>query len=255
MRSPFPGMDPYLEHPSICPDVHNSLIAAIRDALSLKLSPKYYVRLEQRAYTLTVDETVFVGRPDLTISTSRPDYPQDILPLGDVDVLEVAIPLEDEITESYLEIHDTQTRTIVTVVELLSPANKLNDEGRKTYLKKRSRVLASETHLVEIDLLRAGEKMPLVNKVQSDYRILIAHEDRGRLFPFNLRKKIPPFNLPLLPGDPQPVVELNDILHDVYTRARYDLGLDYDQPPTPPLNESDTEWAKELIEKAKREAP
>jgi len=253
MRSPFPGMDPYLEHPSVWPDVHNRLIAAIADSLSPKLSPKYYVRLEQRAYSIAVDEALFVGRPDVTILTSRPEQPQTVLPLGDVDVLEVALPTLDEITESYLEIFDTQTRTIVTVIELLSPANKLNDDGRKTYLKKRYRVLASQTHLIEIDLLRAGEKMPLVKDVPSDYRILIAHGERGRLFPFSLRKKIPPFNLPLLPGDPQPTVELNNILHDVYARARYDLSLDYTQPPAPPLNENDKAWAKELIEKAKRE--
>lgn len=246
-------MDPYLEHPSIWPDVHNSLIAAIRDVLSHKLSPKYYVRLEQRAYTLTIDESLLVGRPDVAILTSHPEHPHTVLPLGDVDVLEVTLPTVDEVTETYLEIHDTQTRTIVTVIELLSPTNKLSDEGRKIYLKKRYRVLASQTHLVEIDLLRAGEKMPLTKDVPSDYRILIAREEHGRLFPFSLRKKIPPFNLPLLPGDPQPVVELNDILHDVYARARYDLGLDYDQPPAPPLNESDIAWAKELIEKAKRE--
>jgi len=246
-------MDPYLEHPSIWPDVHNSLIAAIRDVLSLKLSPKYYVRLEQRAYTLTIDESLFVGRPDVAILTSHPEHPQTILPLGDVDVLEVMVPTLDEATETYLEIHDTQTRTVVTVIELLSPTNKLSDDGRRSYLKKRYRVLASQTHLVEIDLLRAGETMPLVNNVQSDYRILIAREERGRLFPFSLRKKIPPFNLPLLPGDPQPLVEINDILHEVYARARYDLSLDYDPPPAPPLNEGDTTWARELIDKAKRE--
>jgi hypothetical protein len=248
-------MDPYLEHPSVWPDVHNSLIVAIANALSPKLAPKHYARIEERTYDLTIDETSFVGRPDLAVLTSRPEQPQNILPLGDVDVLEVTIPIHDELTESYLEIRSTHNHIVVTVMELLSPANKLSAEGRTAYLRKRSRILASETHLVEIDLLRAGETMPLEKKVRSDYRILIAHEDRGRLFPFSLRKKIPPFNLPLLPGDPQPLVELNDILHDVYARARYDLSLDYNQPPAPPLNESDTAWAKDLIEKAKQEAP
>ena len=96
--------------------------------------------------------------------------------------------------------------------------------------------------------------MPLVNNVQSDYRVLVM---RGRAsadgYSLQPSEKIPPFNLPLLPSDPQPIVELNDILHEVYARARYDLSLDYDPPPAPPLNESDMTWARELIEKAKRE--
>ncbi|MCB0159727.1 MAG: DUF4058 family protein, partial [Caldilineaceae bacterium] len=67
MKTPFPGTDPYLEHPSLWPDVHNSLIAAIRDALSPMVAPKYYISLERRAHLLTPDDIVFIGRPDLAV--------------------------------------------------------------------------------------------------------------------------------------------------------------------------------------------
>ena len=50
MRPPFPGMDPWLEHPAIWPDVHNRLITAIADDLAPRLAPKYFVGVEQRVY-------------------------------------------------------------------------------------------------------------------------------------------------------------------------------------------------------------
>jgi len=67
MRPPFPGMDPWLEHPAIWPDVHNSLISAIRDELAPRIALKYYTGLEQRVYALEPGELVFVGRPDIVV--------------------------------------------------------------------------------------------------------------------------------------------------------------------------------------------
>jgi hypothetical protein len=92
--------------------------------------------------------------------------------------------------------------------------------------------------------------MPLQKQVESDYRILVsraATRPRAHLYPFNLRDAIPVFTLPLLPGDEEPPVNLGTILHALYGRARYDLSLDYSQPPLPPLREEDVEWARELI--------
>lgn len=88
---------------------------------------------------------------------------------------------------------------------------------------------------MEIDLLRAGEPMPVIGpQVKSDYRLLVSrgsHRPRAALIAFTLRQPIPHFTLPLLPGDAEPEVSLNDILHDLYRRARFDLRLDYTQPP------------------------
>lgn len=68
MSSPFPGMDPYLEHPTLWPDVHNRLIAALADDLSARVAPRYYVGLERRTYLLKVDDLILVGRPDLAVA-------------------------------------------------------------------------------------------------------------------------------------------------------------------------------------------
>jgi hypothetical protein len=245
-------MDPYLEHPSLWPDVHNRLIAAIADELSPRLAPNYYVRLERRTYLLTPDDLTFIGRPDVTVISSPTAEPRRARPLAEVGVVEVVLPMLEEVGENYLEVHETATGRVVTVMELLSPANKLYQKGREEYELKRLEIVRSRTNLVEIDLLRAGKAMPVEGRaVESDYRILVsrgAKRPRAHLYPFNLRDAIPTFSLPLLPGDEEPPVDLGAIFHALYGRARYDLSLDYAQPPVPLLREEDVAWARQLID-------
>jgi hypothetical protein len=259
MRSPFPGRDPYLEHPSLWPDVHNSLIAAIRDNLASRLAPRYYVGLERRAYLLKPDEIVFIGRPDIAFIPHRPPEKLSTLPLADVAVLNVDVPMNDEVSENYLEIHQVETGKLVTVLELLSPANKLHNQGREEYERKRDQIFRSRTNLVEIDLLRAGEPMMVVGRtVQSDYHILVsrgAERPRARLFAFNVRQPIPNFHIPLLPGDEEPLLDLGRVLHDLYDRARFDLRLNYEKAAVPPIKVADAEWAQEQIAQAKKHPP
>lgn len=260
MDSPFPGMDPYLEHPALWPDVHNRVVAAIGDVLSPAVAPRYYVALERRAYVLAPGELVFVGRPDVSVVQAGVGAPAILAPAGGASapaggsasgVLAVDVPMADEVEESYLEVREVSTGVLVTVVELLSPANKQHPEGRRQYEAKRLRMLATMTNLVEIDLLRAGEPMPVSGPdVRADYRILVsrgAQRPRAFLHAFGLRDPIPSVPIPLLPGDPEPTLDLGEVLHGLYRRARFDLRLDYDQPPVPPLGDADAAWARERI--------
>lgn len=261
MDSPFPGMDPYLEHPALWPDVHNSVVAAIRDVLSPAVAPRYYVALERRAYVLAPDELIFVGRPDVSVvhgvpaMTSAPatSARAEASAAGaTAGVLTVDVPMADEVEESYLEVREVRTGVLVTVIELLSPANKLHAEGRRQYEAKRLRMLATPTSLVEVDLLRAGEPMPVTGPpVRADYRILVsrgAQRPRALLHAFGVRDAVPRVPVPLLPGDPEPALDLGAVVHDVYRRARLDLRLDYDQPPVPPLRDDDAAWARGRVE-------
>jgi hypothetical protein len=255
-------MDPYLEHPALWPDVHNSLIAAIRDALAPLVAPRYYIGLERRTYLLSLDDLVFVGRPDVAVLTSTTRVAEAQAPAYEVATsslpspLWVELPTADEVSDNYLEIRPADGGKVITVLELLSPANKLHERGREIYESKRSAIFGSRTNLVEIDLMRAGEPMPLRGKpVRSDYRILISRSwqrPRAQLYHFNLREPIPAISVPLQRGEDEPVLDLNAVLHDLYARARYDLMLDYDQPPVPPLNDDDAAWARELIADAQR---
>ena len=136
--------------------------------------------------------------------------------------------------ETYLEIRATGSGKVVTAVEMLSPANKLPGESCELYDRKRLTVLGSLTHLVEIDLLRSGQPMTMVGDGHAaHYRILISREwDRPRadLLPFTVRQPIPDFPLPLLRGEAESLVPLNELLHQLYDRAGYDLRLN--SPPS-----------------------
>jgi hypothetical protein len=230
-------------------DVHNRLIAAIADAVTPLVAPRYYVALERRTYLLKPDDIVFIGRPDIAIAARETLAAPAMAPAFN-GVLDVEVPMNDELGEDYLEIHEVRTGKLVTLIEVLSPTNKLDKDGREQYETKRAQVLSTRTNLLEIDLLRAGTPMAVVGRAaRSDYRVLISRgyeRPRARLYFFGLRQPIPQFPLPLLPGETEPLVDLNTILHALYTRARYDLRVDYSQPPVPPLSPDDTAWAATL---------
>lgn len=251
MRPPFPGMDPYLEARSLWPDFHNRLITAIADAVSPLIAPKYYVGLERRTYLLQLDDLIFVGRPDISVTPRdrAGGLSKGLSPRP--TVLEVNVPLEEEVGEMFLEVRETSSKEVVTVLEVLSPANKLHKQGRQDYEKKRRKVFQTRTSLVEVDLLREGDPMPLQEEPPpSDYRILVSpgfQRPRARLLAFSLREPIPGITIPLLPGDREPEVDLGAILHQLYERARFDLQIDYGRPPVPPLAPEDEAWAREIL--------
>jgi len=266
MNSPFPGMDPYLEQPALWPDVHNSLALAIRDELVPRVAPRYYVALEERVYAFRTDDLALIGLPDVAL-TRRPDVEANVdaeSPIGSghapspngVSVVEVEVPMTEETRQTYLEIRTVEGGTLVTVLELLSPANKVHPKGRMLYERKRRHILDSNVHLVEIDFHRAGEPMPLAHLAPaSDYRILISRSQRrpkAQVYGFSARDPIPTIPIPLRAGDAEPDLELNRVVHEMYKRARFDLRLDYTKPPTPPLSESDAACARERIEAARR---
>ena len=251
MPSPFPGMDPYLENPEIWPEVHSRLIVAIADSLAPSLHPRYYAAIEKRTYLDTPDDSILVGIPDVSITNRSQALKTEsraatTLPQAEI----VTLPLPEEVTERYLEIRDTQTSTVITAIEILSPKNKRSGEGRKAYLRKRQRVLTAQTHLVEIDLLRGQTPMPLGTQTQTNYRILVSRSNtrpKAELYGFNLQTPIPKFCLPLQSGDTEPEINLKVILNDIYDRAGYGFRIDYQQPAKPPLNEKEQEWATRLF--------
>ena len=252
MPSPFPGMDPYLEHPDLWPDVHNTLISHLREALVPIVSPRYYVALEERTYLDDTSDLVFVGRPDVAlVGARRKDTGTAVQTGARAAVVEVEVPVPDRKRETYLEVRGVGSGEVVTVIELLSPANKHPGRGRRVYLRKRRRVLGTRTNLVEMDLLRGGERMPTFGSyVEADYRILVSRR-RGRpradLIIFGVRDPIPSFSLPLRPGEDEPTVELSALVAALHDRARYDLRIDYRRAPVPPLTGADAAWADEIL--------
>ena len=254
MNTPFPGMDPYLEHPTLWTDVHDRLLATIADELVPLVAPTYYVALQRHAYLLlTGGERTYLGKPDVAVRMPKlPVGAWSPVPVASgAGVLEVEVPMVEEVDENYLEVREVKTGKLITVIELLSPVNKIHPEGRAEYIEKRNQILRTRTNLVEIDLLRSGQPMMVFGaESTTDYRILVSpgwRRPRAQLYAFTVREAIPAFPLPLLPKDEQPLVQLNTILHNLYQRARFDLRLDYTVPPTPPLAPDDAQWAQTLL--------
>ncbi len=253
MPSPFPGMNPYLEDPELWSEVHHRLITAIAIAIAPDLRPKYRVAIEKRTYLSDIENSVLVGIPDVAVYAKRStaNQPRSTVALASrTEAISVTIPLPEEVRESYLAIKEGETGAVITVVEIISPKNKRSKEGRKAYEKKRQQVLASSTNLVEIDLLRSGKPMRIIEKIESDYRILISRGDRrprASLYAFSVRDEIPAFPLPLESGDTEPLVELQPLLNEIYDQASFDMAIDYDREPVPKLKPEDVAWADELL--------
>jgi hypothetical protein len=253
-------MDPYLEDPALWPDVHHRLIAELQTELNLLLRPKYYARVEERVYIADDSDTVAkVVIPDLRIA-ERPGAFEEWKPgtaPGGTAVVEVAEPIEvvfldEEIHESRLEVLDRESRKVVTVLEVVSPTNKvLGSRGRESYLEKRREILASDSHWVEIDLLREGTPVALIEGVvRSDYTVYLSRVQRRpryTVWPIQLYQKLPAIFIPLKGDDPDVHLDLQKVLTSAYERAGYDLMVDYRKDPIPPLPPERREWAEALL--------
>ena len=247
MQPKFPGMNPYLENPELWSKVHFGLIAVLARSLNAVITPKYRAAVEKRVYA----DSLLVGIPDVSVFGAGTEAAQAQRTTATLsEPLVVTVPIVEETQERFLEIREVGTGTVVTVVEVLSSKNKRAGEGKVKYNAKRQTVLNSMAHLVEIDLLRTGEPKPMAGGVASDYRILVSRANRrpvAELYPFNLPEALPRFLLPLRPGDQEPVVDLQDVLEQVYQEAALELAIDYTQPPVPPVSDDDFAWIQTLI--------
>jgi hypothetical protein len=255
MPSPFPGMNPYLENPTLWSGVHHRLITAIANDLSPKIRPLYIAAIEERIYDISGETSLLVGVPDVSVQRSwaakNNNQSNVVIANPTTQPIEVTIPLTETVTEGYLEIRAVKTGEVITTIEVFSPKNKQSVVGRLQYETKRQKVLRSSTHLVEIDLLRQGKPMPILEEeIKSDYRILLSRSDtrpKAELYKFNLQDKIPQFPLPLRSGDIEPLVDLQKLLHEIYDQGSYDLRLDYSRFPEPALSPTDNAWVEEVL--------
>jgi hypothetical protein len=257
MPSPFPGMDPYLESPTIWPDVHHELMGEIRAALNPALRPGYVARIELRVYISDDDDP---GRqalvPDLRVETSPrrrgSKKPKPEPAFAVTEPLIVPTLMDEEIEEAFLKIIHVESEALVTVIEILSPTNKVRgSRGRASFMAKRHEIMNTEVHWVEIDLLRGG--VPSVTDPPlrpCDYRILVSRGDqrtRTRFWPVSVRHPLPGIGVPLRGKGAEVALDLGAVFRRAYDRAAYDVSVDYRKEPRPPLEGDDAKWAKELL--------
>lgn len=255
-QNPFPGMNPYLENPGLWPDVHHSAIVRLRDYLAPRLRPDYRVTIQERVYVIA-DPNSGSGSdlrmPDVAVlsATATPRRDRAAAGLVLADPVVVQLPELELEKQLYLEVVRVSNREVITAIELLSPTNK-SGSGRRVYQAKRGQVLYSMTHLVEIDLLRAGPPMPVLAPMPaSHYRILIADARRtehvANLYPFDIHQPIPNVIMPLAKGDEGIAVDLQTVIDDVYAAGSFDLDIDYDHDPASPLADADRAWLDQLL--------
>lgn len=263
MPSPFPGMDPYLEHPQVFPDLHDRLITHLSESLQAKLPAPYYAAIGRRVW-VEVSER-FIG-PDVQVRAPRVHQPPELETAGvalaapESRAVVVRVP-HDEIREPFVEIYAGRgdTRRVVTTIEVLSLANKTQGEhGRELYLRKQRKLYFSKVHVVEIDLLRGGAHATMVplrwaQKAVGafEYHVCVHRYDQLEdfvVYPIALQDPLPPIAVPLLPGDADVVVDLQAILDECYDAGPYRMEIDYaTDSPRPPLTEKQAEWARSVL--------
>lgn len=258
MPSPFPGMNPYLERAAVWLDFHSTYIGAIRVALNAVITPKYFARVGEHLIIHDVDrprERAFahadVSVSELSRGTAAENLAIATMP---IDLLEPKHVWETDYIEdhiTFLEIIDRESLKVVTAIELLSPINKLSGPERDRFIAKRHKLLKSNAHYVEIDLLRTGPKLPWKGLEPCDYYLLVSRvENRPRadIWPFSVRDPIPPLRVPLGSPAEDVVLDLKSLLDAKYDEVKYEL-LIYNDDPEPALRGADRDWSTEIVRK------
>ncbi len=254
MPSPFPGMDPYLEHPEVWPGMHARLVAEAAALLQPRLRARgYYVDIGERIWLSQPQRPIY---PDLTVARQPPPRRAH----GTVAVAEPDEPVriaraEVQVREPYLVVYRAEGARVVTGIEVLSPANKLDRKGRALYAQKQAETREAGVHLVEIDLLRDGPRVVefpdalLEGLPRHDYLVNVARRGGGdyEIYPIRIRDRLPRVRVPLAAGDEDEVLDLQAAVQRAYDQGPYPERLDYGRPPAPPLAEDDAAWAAELL--------
>lgn len=261
MKSPFPGMDPYLEQ--YWPDIHASLIVYIRDQLEDQLPGALIARVEERVVFERDDEYAHSVYPDVKIAEYVPHDPTPAARSQTAVLEPVLIHYSREPrTETFINILEAGGgQRLVTVIELLSPSNKLPGKGQDQYRRKQDELYDTRVSLVEIDLLRAGERVlqvpaeHLPRKLRTTYQVCVHRgwkADVFEIYPVPIRAPLPAIRIPLREEDADVHLDLQAILDLAYRKGRYHATIDYADTPLPPLAGDDAKWAKAHVKKAKK---
>jgi hypothetical protein len=247
-------MNPYLEQDDVWHDFHEDFLPRLREQLADQLGAHYIVKIDEHVYIHEppAEERTFLGRSDVFVGWRRPSPEQGAATatIPTTAPAQVVLPTVDVERLSFLEIRDRRDRRVVTVIEVLSPTNKYSGTDREQYLGKRGHYLSSSVHLVEIDLLRGGPRMPFVGAIpECDYYAMVSRMEtrpRADFWPIRLRDPLPIIPIPVREPDPDVQLDLAAALHRVYDAARY-ANYIYQGTPQPGLRAEDAAWAQQFL--------
>jgi hypothetical protein len=249
-------MDPYLEGAEWS-SVHAELSSEIARQLAPKLRPKYVARTIRRFITELPEVVAITAAPiypDVSVTETPRREPSAVGPATvAVAPLELVTAMPVDVPQITIEIRDVANRELVTAIEVLSPTNK-RGAGYREYLDKRWRLLRSRAHLIEIDLLRLGQRVPMEQSLPpAPYFVIVSRAERRpivEVWPIQLHMRLPIVPVPLLVGDPDVLLDLQAALNSVYDSLNYDLSVDYTRPPDVPLEGTAEAWAADHLRAA-----
>lgn len=225
MPSPFPGMDPYLEDAALWPLFHHQLVTSLYQILLPGLVDRYRARIAQRHYT-----------------TEQPLFTSI---------------MREEHHEEYIEIRQRSDARLVTLVDVVSPANKMTDGGRQAYLEKRREGRGMTANLVEIDLVLQGQPMLDYSRdslPESDYAVTVTRAtqpDRFEIYTATLQKRLPRFRMPLAADDRDTVVDLHTIFTRSFDQGSFATKICYQRDPPISLTDEKRRWLDEWLKQQK----
>jgi len=260
-------MDPYIEACGLWGDFHHDLISEIKHALTRVAPEHYLVRAGERSYVVLVEsegQQSYPFLPDVSITaprgrkkTSKKGGASLAEPVGEPEPVTMRAFVQEEHREAFVEIYEaTPEQRLVTSIEVLSPSNKRHGtEGWELYQKKRQSILLGDVNFVEIDLLRGGQRMPMLDPwPDSPYSLLIARANSQicRVWQAHFRRPLPPLPVPLAKPDPDVPMNLQPMIDAIYERSRYQRSIDYGKPLNPPLAAGDIAWLQKRLGRRKR---
>ncbi len=258
-------MDPFLEKNPQWEVFHGWFI---RELARLSIAPAREVGctidVERSIYGReTSGELVLYGEPDVMLI--RDDVPVKLpsddaaLALAQPRAIHEVMLADDELEphkQEFIVVRAEGTwAPVLAIVELLSFANKQGTYAKK-YREKRARCVASGTHFMELDFLRAGKSrsrdlFPELPK--TPYFIYVARKhgmarlDEG--YPLKLQEPLPIVGLPLGAGRPDLPMDLASAFRSAYELGYRGNWLHYDAPvPKPPLDADDQDWVNQTVQ-------
>src|SRR4051794_16347987 len=225
MPSPFPGMDPYLEDEKLWATFHHQLVSCLYQVLLPSLVDRYRARVGQRHYV--TEQALFTSI------------------------------IREEHHEEFIEVRQRTDNRLVTLVDVVSPANKQTNSGRQAYLDKRKEGRGANANLVEVDLVLQGQ--PLLeysrdNLPDWDYAVTVTRStqpERYEIYTATLQKRLPKFRLPLAPDDRDTVLDLHATFTRCYDQGGFAAKIDYSRDPATALAAEDRRWLNEVLRQQK----
>lgn len=262
MPSRFPGVDPYVELSGRWLGFHNVFMAHCSEMLNAVLPPHYAANVDERVQLV---ESRDDGRrrvvPDAAVTREPPRGAGPAPASGSVATLEPAtltLPMDEEVTEWYVDIVELPGRELITSIELLSPSNK-DARGRALYLAKRRAMFDRGINLVEIDLLLDGERLETIEPLpRGDYYAFVNRANRlpkCDVYAWSIRRTLPKIPIPLKPPDGDVLLDLSAVFDTTFDGGRYAQTLPYDRVPPEQLRGEDRAWAEEHARAAAAAAP